>query len=65
MLLGKGMDWDPCDALVAIYESTYDEVPKHMLAVSALRACEKVLGLPHDADWEERMTAVELLKELL
>ena len=29
-----------------------------------LRASEKGLGLPDDADWEERMTAVELLCEL-
>ena len=42
----------------------YGKVPKHMPAVSELRACEKVLGLPGDADWEKRMAAVELLNEL-
>ena len=41
---GSGLG-DPCDALAAIYESMYGkEVPKHMPAVSVLRACEKVLG---------------------
>ena len=34
-----------------------------MTAASVLLAYEKVLGLPGDADWEERM-AVELLNEL-
>jgi len=53
-----------CDALAAIYESMYGKAPKHMTAAYVLRACEKVLGLPGDADWEERMAAVELLNEL-
>ena len=60
---GDGLG-DPCDALAAIYESMYGKVPKHMPAVAVLRACEKVLGLSGDADWEERMAAVELLNEL-
>ena len=55
---------DPCDTLAAIYESMYGKAPKHMTAASVLRVCEKVLGLPGDADWEERMAAVELLNEL-
>ena len=42
----------------------YGKAPKHMTAAYVLRACEKVLGLPGDADWEERMAAVELLNEL-
>ena len=54
----------PCDALVAIYAFMYGKAPKHMTAVSVLRACEEVLGLGGDADWEERMAAVELLNEL-
>jgi len=33
-------------------------------AASVLRTCEKVLGLPGDADRGERMSAVELLNEL-
>ena len=37
---------------------------KHMSAASVLRACEKVPELPGDADWEERMAAVEMLNEL-
>jgi len=55
---------DPCDVLAAIYEFMYGKAPKHMTAASVLRACEKVLGLPGDANWEERMATVELLNEL-
>ena len=60
---GDGLG-DPCDALAAIYESMYGKVPKHMPAASLLRACAKMLGLPGDADWEERMAAVELFNGL-
>jgi len=38
--------------------------PPGLLYWKCSRACEKVLGLPGDADWEERMAAVELLNEL-
>jgi len=58
------MDWgDPCDALSAIYESMYGKVLEHMPVVAVLHECEKMLRLPGDADWEERM-AEELLNEL-
>ena len=51
---------NPCDALTAIYESMYGKAPKHTIAASVLRACEKA----GDADREERMASMELLNEL-
>jgi len=47
-----------CDTLATIYESMYGKVPMHMTA------CEVVIGLPGDVEWEERMAAVVLLNEL-
>ena len=60
---GRGGTPGGRDALAAIYESMYGKAPKPMTAAFVLRACEKVLGLLGDADWEERMAAVELLNE--
>ena len=50
-------------AVGGTYEPMYGKAPKHMSAAFVLRACENVLGLPGDVDWEERMAGVELLKE--
>jgi len=47
-----------CDTLVANYESLYGKAPMHTTA------CEEVIGLPGDAEWEEMMTAVMLLNEV-
>jgi len=41
-----------CDTLAAIYVSMYGKAPKYMTTREA------VIGLPGDAEWEERMAAV-------
>ena len=47
-----------CDTLVAIYESMYGKAPMHMTA------CEEVIGLSGDVEWEEWMAAVVLFNEM-
>jgi len=37
-----------CDTLSAMYESMYGEVSMYMTA------CEEMMGLPGDVEWEER-----------